>query len=40
MTDDKENINEEKTVSDQVVNAKLDELTSEGENLYLLRIQI
>lgn len=30
MTDDKENINEEKTVSDQVVNAKLDELTSEG----------
>jgi len=30
MTDDKENINEEKTMSDQVVNAKLDELTSEG----------
>ena len=30
MTDDKENINEEKTVSDQVVNAQLDELTSEG----------
>ena len=30
MTDDKENINEEKTVSDQVVTAKLDELTSEG----------
>ena len=30
MTDDKENINEEKTESDQVVNAKLDELTSEG----------
>ena len=30
MTDDKENINEEKTVSDRVVNAKLDELTSEG----------
>ena len=30
MTDDKENINEEKIVSDQVVNAKLDELTSEG----------
>ena len=31
MTEDKENINEEKTMSDQVVNAKLDELTSEGE---------
>ena len=30
MTDDKENINEGKTMSDQVVNAKLDELTSEG----------
>ena len=30
MTDDKENINEEKAVSDQVVTAKLDELTSEG----------
>ena len=30
MTDDKENINEEKKESDQVVSAKLDELTSEG----------
>ena len=35
MTDDKENINEEKTVSDQVVNAKLDELTSEGGRIYI-----
>ena len=30
MTDDKENINEEKTESDQIVSAKLNELTSEG----------